>query len=463
VTRALVVLAVVLLPSSAAAQARLTPAAVLGAVERWLPPLARAVQDLRIAEADVVGSQGAFDLNLKADGSLDRGYYDNETGRVMAERAFPLLGASAFGGYRLGRGVYAPYDQKAQTLSNGELAAGLTVPLLRDRATDARRTELRIATDGVRLADASLARVRLSAYRDALARYWDAVAAAEQWRVQVALLRLAEERTRQLSEAVALGQIATVERTDNERAVRQRRAAVVAARRTFEQQAIDLSLSLRDAAGAPRMVTADELVLPADDAAAAPDETASLEAAVRRRPELRALDARRAQLSASEALARNTLLPQLNLFSEAARDLGTGPESRIGSSWKAGVTFSLPLQRRRATGQSLRAAAALTGLDLERRFAADRIHAEVRDALSAWRAADDAVALVRDELVLARELEALERDRFQLGDSTQFLVNLRELTTADAALREVRAVVDRHKARLALSAATALLLDHPLE
>jgi hypothetical protein len=54
---------------------------------------------------------------------------------------------------------------------------------------------------------------------------------------------------------------------------------------------------------------------------------------------------------------------------------------------------------------------------------------------------------------------ALERDRFVLGDSTQFMVNLRELATADAALREVRAVTDRHKARVAVDAATGALLS----
>jgi len=38
------------------------------------------------------------------------------------------------------------------------------------------------------------------------------------------------------------------------------------------------------------------------------------------------------------------------------------------------------------------------------------------------------------------------------------MVNLRELASADAALREVRAVADRHKARVALDAATGALL-----
>lgn len=61
------------------------------------------------------------------------------------------------------------------------------------------------------------------------------------------------------------------------------------------------------------------------------------------------------------------------------------------------------------------------------------------------------------ETALARELEQLERDRFALGDSTQFQVNLRELATADAAVREIRARADVQKARAALDAAMGTL------
>ncbi len=439
--------------------ARLEPAAVVQAVELWLPPLLKAAQDMRAAEADVVAANGAFDFALKADSVVERGFYDNETVRLTGEQPLAWQGLSAYGGYRLGRGSFSAYDGKAQTLSDGELAGGFSLPLLRDRAVDGRRTDRRLAALGVDVAAAGLSRQRLTAYRDALMRYWDATAAAEQWRVQAALLALAEQRDGQLAEAARLGQIAAIEQTDNARAVRQRRAALVAARRALEQQTIELSLYLRDGAGEPRRVADAELqLLPRDEPGAAPDEAALLAEALDRRPEVRALTARRGQLAASLRLAENAQLPQLNLFSEAAQDFGAGAPSRAGASWRGGLTFSLPVQRRRAIGQAARVAAAVAGVDQEMRFAADRIRADVQDALSAWRAAEEGLTIIREELALARELEGLERDRFLLGDSTQFMVNLRELATADAALREIRAVVDRHKARVAIDAATGRLL-----
>lgn len=462
-TRALVVFVLACASHQVAtAQTRLEPATVLRAVDRWLPPLLKAAQDMRAAEGDVVVAEGAFDFTVRADATAERGFYDNETMRITAEQPVSWQGLNVYGGYRLGRGSYPPYDGKAQTLSSGELAGGVSLPLWRDRAVDGRRTDQRLAALGVEVASGLLGRQRLSAYRDALLRYWDATAAAEQWRVQSALLALAEQRDGQLADAARLGQIAVIEQTDNARAVRQRRAAVVGARRAFEQQVIELSLFLRDDHGTPRRITFAELSLtPGHQPGAPPDETTLLAEALTGRPEVQMLTARRAQLAASERLARNAQLPQLNLFSEAAHDLGTGAANRAGASWRGGLTFSLPVQRRRAVGQAVRVTAALAGIDQELRFATDRIRADVQDALSAWQAAQEAWDAIREEQALARELEALERDRFALGDSTQFMVNLRELATADAALREVRAVTDRYKARVAIDAATGRLLMDP--
>jgi outer membrane protein, heavy metal efflux system len=83
----------------------------------------------------------------------------------------------------------------------------------------------------------------------------------------------------------------------------------------------------------------------------------------------------------------------------------------------------------------------------------------VQDAASALRATYTTVELVRQELAVARELESLERDRFQLGDSTRFLVNLRELNTADAGFREIKALADYQKTAAAFEAASGRLLD----
>jgi outer membrane protein TolC len=181
--------------------------------------------------------------------------------------------------------------------------------------------------------------------------------------------------------------------------------------------------------------------------------------ALERRPELRALRAKVAQQDVALRAAENTVLPSLELYSEFARDFGAGIESRAGSGFQGGVLFELPLQRRKGQGKALQAQAKRSALVEELRWAEDRVRADVQDAISALRAARTVLEVVAEEVRVARELEQLERDRFGLGDSTQFLVNLRELATADAALREARALADYQKALVSVEAATGRLLD----
>lgn len=448
-----------------AAVAPLSAQEVIASVERAYPLIERARQDAAAARGAAVESRGSFDLKLKAAAETQSGDYDNTRTKTMVEQPIAPFGLSVFGGYRTGRGAFASYDEKALTLDGGEWSAGLTLPLLRDRAIDDRRTGLRQADAGVEAATASFARVRLAALRDALRRFWDWVAAGRQADVARALLALAERRDTDLADAVRLGQIAPVERLDNQRAILQRRAALVSAGRTLEVAAIELSLFYRAPDGTPVRASADRLPsdLPRPATALGPDEEAEVAAALALRPEVAVLQARRQQLDADAALARNALLPSLDLFADISRDVGAGKTAQTGRDLQAGLRFDLPLQRRKASGKRLQAEAKLAALEAELRLAQDRIRADVQDALSAVRAAAGSIALIQEELQVARQLETLERERFDLGDSTQFLVNLRELATADAAFRELRALADYQKALVDLDAATGRLGPTPVQ
>jgi outer membrane protein TolC len=446
--------------AQAVTPAPLSPEELLRAVSQAMPVLARARQGVRVAEGNALEARGAFDMKLKAEGLGVRGFYDNNRLKATVEQPLAALGLNTFSGYRTGRGTFAPYDAKAQTLSEGELTAGFSLPLLRGRAIDARRADRQVADLGVAAAERDLDTTRLSLSRDALFEYWDWVASGTQLRVAEALLAIAELRDQQLADAVALGQIAPVERTDNRRAILQRRSALASARRLLEQQTIDLSLYLRDAAGQPLRPSLERLPALAP-AATLPDlrEDAAVQEALARRPELQSVRVEQRQEQVRLQQALNETLPDVELFSQVSSDYGTGAPSRAGSALEAGVSFELPFQRRKAEGKSLQSRAKLAALDEKRRWAEDRVRADVQDALSAVAAARDVAQAVREELDVARELEGLERDRFALGDSTQFMVNLRELATADAALREARALADLQKALVQVEAATGRLAD----
>ncbi len=447
----LAVLVCAAVPVPAPAQPALTLETVLEAVDRALPLLDAARREEEAASGEALAAQGAFDLQLSAGADVLGGAgYDNETGFAGITQPLRTGGMNLFSGYRIGRGSFAPYDGKAQTLSDGEWRAGLAIPLLRNRRIDGRRGALEQTALGRQLAEQRVDVARLRFRGEAALRYWDWVAAGQQQAVAGELLSLAERRDRDLADAIRFGQIAPIEQVDNRRAILQRQSEVVRARRQTERQGLALSLYYRHDDGRPRLpeVQAMPAALPAPPPALGRAEIeAHVIDAQQTRPDVRALLLQRAQQQTALALASNDLLPSLDLFTQVARDAGAGPSSLRGTEVDAGVAFGLPVQRRRARGAVQSATALLARVDAELRFARDRVRTEIEDAASALNAALEVADLVGAEARVARELEEAERERFTLGDSTQFLVNLRELAAADAANRQIAAIAEAHKAR----------------
>lgn len=442
----------------------LTTQEVLRSVERSFPMIEAALQERQFAKGSALQAQGEFDLKLKAELETQQlGFYRNEMAKGMVEQNTTLFGTTVYGGYRIGRGTYGPYDEKALTLRGGEWSGGFRTPLARNRPIDERRAGLQTTALGIEGAEFTIQKERLKIYFSALKQYWDWVAAGRQLAIARTLLRIAEERNQQIEDQVKLGQLAPIELTDNQRAILQRRSALVAAERNLQAATIGLSLFYRNAAGDPLMADESRIpgALPPPEPMSAETEKAGAAVAMTQRPELRGLAIKRQQQSVEARLAANQLSPQVDLYFNYSRDMGEGRLSRRGSEVEAGLLFELPAQRRKATGKQIQIDAKLRVIDAELRLARDQVLLDVQDAASAVRAAHEGAGLIAQELKTARDLEEAERARFDLGDSTQFLVNLRELATAEAAFREVKALADYQKAMAAFDAATARLLATP--
>ncbi len=440
----------------------LTIEELLASVDRAFPLIEAVVAERRLAEGAAVSARGEFDLKLKAEAESQQfGFYRNESVKGFLEQNTTLWGTTVYGGYRVGRGTFGPYDEKALTLSGGEWSGGFRMPLLKDRSVDRRRADLQTTTLEQQGAEFTISKERLKIYKAALKQYWEWVAAGRQIAVAKGLLELAEQRNQQLEDTVKLGQLAPIEVTDNLRAILQRRSALVIAERYVQGAGIELSLFFRDAGGDPLQPGADRMLdsFPEPVLLAPEQEVLDLAAAMTARPEIQSLLIKRRQQGVEARLAKNQMQPQMDVYFNYSRDVGVGRLSRRGNEIEGGLWFELPAQRRKATGKQTQVAAKLTMIDAELRFARDRVLLDVRDAASAVRAAYQVAGVVREELKASRVLEEAERARFDLGDSTQFFVNQRELATADAAFREIKALADYHKARADYAAATARLLE----
>lgn len=441
---------------------------VLARTRQHHPLILAALRDQEVAEGEQLTARGSFDplLRLRGDGTLV-GYYQGGRLDLTLEQPTPLWGLSVFGGYRVSLGKFADYDGKLETNEYGELRAGMQIPLWRNGPIDRRRANITRANLGTTAAKASVRLQRVELIRAATVRYWDWVAAGLRLRVAQSLETLAVARDEALRQRVSKGDAAAIERIDNQRALQQRMGLTAAARRSLEAASFELSLYVRGDEGQVLVPGLAQLptALPLPPTAAIEQGEARVQAdfarACTQRPDLQRLSLSKAQLQVERDWARNQAAPGIDAQVAVSQDLGPGLDSRAPTVLDASLLIDIPTLNRAAKGRVQAATAGMARLDAQLRLQGDRILLELRDALSAMEAARLRTQAATAEVALAARVENAERERFTLGDSTLFVVNLREQATVEAQLREIDATVEYYRALAGYHAALANEADEP--
>lgn len=415
-------------------------AAVLRAVGDRYPPYLSALLERDLASGRLTQALGGFDANLTAKlGSQLQGYYEATTLQTLLEQ--PLTtGDTIYGGYRISDGLLPAYD-KDRTQDDGQFVLGGRVPLLRDRGFDRRRASVKQARVDQQIAEPVIQRARIDFVRAASRAYWSWVAAGQRVAVAEELLQLAVLRVEGLQRAVERNFLAPIDVVDNERLIAQRRLFVVRAERQLQQAALELSLYWRDPSDAPIVPERTNLP-PSPPLPIATSSTVSTDttAALQQRPELRRLRFLADRSEVELALAENQALPNLDLVVEATHSPADSPYGDIDRSGLfVGGELKWPLWRREALGRVEQVRTQLTRLQLESRFARDRIVNEIADAHSALTAAIGQLDNSRENREKAGQMVDAERRAFELGRSDLLRVQLREAQLADARIGEVEA------------------------
>lgn len=422
---------------------------VLASVEATHPTLESAARDVERADGENLSARGGFDPTLTIRGKYTPvGYYQTGEIDTLVRQPTPAWGVGVYAGYRLGLGNYAVYKGDLQTLSGGELRAGLDVPVWRDGPIDKRRAEIRKSNHKLDSARASRDATQLELSGQAAASYWDWVAAGRRLTIARSLLAIAERRDAGLNEQATAGAIERIKVVDNRRLVLDRMAKVVEAERKFETATLKLSLYYRDEDNRP-IRPGEERVppsIPEPTRVDVPSLDREVDQAVRRRPDVEALAAKRRVSDVQVRLATNQRAPKVNVQGFVAKDFGAGPPELAPVELGVGLMVEMPLPLRKARGDLQAAKAERASVDAKMRGLYDEIGAEVRTAYVALQAAEQSVVLAREQVSVAQQLAEAERTRFSEGLSDLVIVNLRELAAAEAATQEVDALADYHRA-----------------
>jgi len=409
------------------------------------PALEATRQEIEGAKAELLGSQGSFDPVLKAEysGYPKSGYTGNYE-NIFVEQPLEWSGAKVIAGYRRGGGSFPIYEDFYNTNSNGEARAGLELPLLRDGPIDRRRASIARAFIQIEGAELSLEQRKVELARAAALSYWEWVATNQKLAAYNSLLLTAEQRDQQLAQRVLAGDLAKIDKTDNERQILQRRAQRIAAERSLRKSEFDLSLFLWSSSGqadAQGMRNAPKKVAPPPDS---PDLRLSddIEKALRLRAEHRRVKNNVQQQEVELDLAQNQILPRLDLQALASNDYGSGSSTREESELKAGVRIEIPLATRAQRGRIDALTAKKRELSAQQKLVEQKIAIEVADSFNAFTLAKARYKLAQEEVKVSIQLEKAEQSKFEQGESNLVVINIREQATVDAAVREIDALID---------------------
>lgn len=414
------------------------------------PLILESIAKQKQASAKQLTSLGAFDKIASADGfARVSGFWDGRVIDGKISKRLDNYGATLFGGYKLSDGRFPIYEDINFTDSLGAIKAGAVVSLMKGREIDPQRFARKDANLGVEQADFELLNTQVKVQFSAILAYQDWVAAGQRFQVYQGLLDIALERDKALQSRVKAGDQPKILLVENQQNILRRQALLVETERDLQLAANRLMLYWRNNQGEPIMPIAAQLPpqLPfIGEQSFAVDEKV-LQRATNIRPEI---SLNRIQMARAEnrlSLARNELLPQLDVGLEYQLDMGRvaeGGSSRQGNDTILSLKFSVPLERRAARGKVSEADAQIFELQKQEQRLKEQITTEILDIAANISAARELVQLADTEADLAFQMRQAEEKRFEGGDSNFFLLNRREEATAQAQVRQVQANLRLH-------------------
>lgn len=355
----------------------------------------------------------------------------------------------------------------------------LTQPLLRNGWFAANRAPLVIARRNLQQSRAAFVAEVNNNILQAVNQYWAVVQARGNLEVAQESMAAAESTYKRDKRALELGALPPLDIYRSESQVASRRVLVIQSEYAFRQaedalrltigadqdpyfQALDLDLTERPEPG-------DEL--------RAIDAASALQTALTKRPEFEAAQAALARDETQIRLARNHLLPQLDLLALYASN-GVGGRTGIdtigqplSSSWlnqmfgfgyptyEAQLTLSLPLKNRAAKAEMGSALVSRRSDLYNQRYIREQVTLDVTNAVHQLEQAKLSVAAGKEALDLAQKTMAAEQRKYELGSGTIFFVLEAQTELASAQQSLLQSEVGYQMALASVDHATGELLE----
>lgn len=437
---------------------------VLNTVRNNHPVIKMAVISNKISDSEITSARGAFDLRLISMAYYNRFNSSSEMGvpqyANMYSTELELL--SRYGmlfksGYNLNDGdIKTPIQP---TGDKGEYFVSIDAPILRGARFNTFSVNESLSEYNLEKTINNYRLVALELLLKTVDSYWKWVAAKNKLRVEKKLLNLSEFRLQAISKRVDSGDMPTIDIIEVNQEIQTRKSRVIQAERYYQKVSYELSWFLWD-----EKSNSTYSVLDCDNSDFKSKVLERLTynvnnakmLALKNRPELKNLSISKSIANLEKEFAENDLLPKLDFALKAGKQMGSGKID--GAVIKGGLEFELPIQRREAQGRVVKYNLAMDQIDLEQKNTIQKIFLQVEDSVSAINMAIKNLQAIVEEVKFAKDMEDGENKKFDLGDSTLFVVNRRERSTAEAKLKLIDSLYEYYLALGYFNAVTGQLL-----
>lgn len=366
---------------------------------------------------------------------------------------------------------------------------GLNQPLLNGFGRTANSKFIRISKNNARIADSVFRQGVIQAITQVLNLYYDLVYFHDNVRVAERSLALADKTLSDNKRQVEIGTLAPIEvvRAESEVAARQQDLIVAQTNLQKQQTLLKTALAkeITDDIAAAEIEPTD--VLPAPRPNDIPPVEEALRLAYSNRPEVEQADLNLRNQDLVIKANRNSLLPSLDLFASyagaglsgnhcSAANVPTalcapplimagGPQALSQSfhgsypDYSVGISLSFPIKNRSAQADAVRALLEQRQLQTQMQKTKNQVEQEVRNAEISVIQARAQIEASQKAVVLAQQTLDAEQKKFQLGESTVFLVIQAQRDVVAAQVREVQARALYAKALTEFAQATGSTLD----
>ena len=412
----------------------------------------------RSAQAELLAAKGGFDPKLYGD--YEQKFFDSKNYFAFGEYGVKVptwYGIEVKGGYNTATGNFIDSENKLP--KQGQAIVGISLPLLQNLMIDERRANLFKAQQAQGLFQAERDNLTNDLAFEATQTYWKWAFYHQQKTIFDRALRVAQERFNAIKTAFELGDRMAMDTLESFTQVQDRTVEFNRVQLEVQEANLKLANFLWGKNSQPMDYTAQWQPQVLEDlplSISATEKDISLKNLAENHPILRGYDVKLNQLEIDRKLKREKLKPKLNLNYNFLGN-GFNWSNLFTNNYKWGIAFSTSTLFRSERGD-----VQLANIKIENtRLWRDQKALELKNKLQQFFNETDnlqaQIQLYRATVGNYQQLLQLENTRFELGESSFFLINSRENKYIEAQLKFAKLVSEYQIARAAMDWASGRL------